>query len=90
MEVSKYRDEILKSKEQLEEEELAYRVEQAELNVRGVISETKKTLIKKKKELAEALRSDSFDFANYSDIEEDVIALTSGLEKAQKFLKEKF
>jgi hypothetical protein len=58
--------------------------------VRGAISETKKALSEKRRELKANLRSDKFDYQAYSELEEDTVALELGLKKAEKFLKERF
>ncbi len=69
---------------------MQYQVEQAELNVRGVISETKKALIQAKKNAEHELRKQDFDYVSYSEAIEDAEMLEKGLEKAQKFLNEMF
>jgi len=69
---------------------LQYDVEIAEQSVRKAITKTRKALSDKKKELVKAFRARPFDYPTYSDIEESVIELQLGLEKAEKFLKERF
>ena len=89
-EVLKYKEILSESKETQEEEEIQYKVETAELSVRSVISETKKSLSQSRKALKRALKEEPFDYNEYSDIEEEVISLELGLEKAEKFLKDRF
>ena len=88
--VLKYKDLIQRSEKEIEKEDLLYNVEQAELNVRGTISKTKKALSKAKKELSVLLRETPFDYKAYSDLEEDIEAYKRGIEKAELFLKKMF
>ena len=86
----KYRDILLKSEKEIEEDEIQYKLEQAELDVKSVISETRKELLKKRKQLQKLLLESPFNYNEYSDVEEEVFSLQAGIEKAEKFLKEKF
>ena len=88
--VLKYKDLIQRSEKEIEKEDLLYNVEQAELNVRGSISKTKKELSKAKKSLNALLRETPFDYKVYSDLEEDISAYERGIEKAELFLKKMF
>ena len=86
----KYSEELQKSPEEILAEDLLYDVEIAEQSVRSVITKTRKAYNDKKKQLAELFRSRPFDYKRYSDIEEEMIQFELGLEKAEKFLKERF
>ena len=79
-----------KSPEEIQAEDLQYDVEIAEQSVRKAITKTRKALSDKNKELAKAFRARPFDYSIYSNIEESAIELELGLEKAEKFLKERF
>lgn len=86
----KFKEILKKSAEDIEEEDLQYKVEQAELSVRSVISETKKSLSQCRKRKNEILRAEEFDYYKYSEVEEEELSYKAGLEKAEKFLEERF
>lgn len=88
--VSKFQEEITKSDKEIEEELIQFRLEQAELDVKNVISTTKRDLISAKKGLNAELQKDPFNFNNYAKIYQTVKDLENGLEMAESFLKEMF
>jgi len=89
-EVLKYKELIAKSNDQLEEERIQLKVEKAQQDVQAVITETKGYILDLKSKVSELILSDDFDYSIYSEAEEELEMYQKGLEKAEKFLKERF
>jgi hypothetical protein len=81
----KYRDLLLSSTEDKEQEDLKYVVREKELQLEADLSKTEKSLLAKRRERTNLLSSQALDFVKLSAIDDEIEGLERGLARLESY-----